>query len=335
MSSTHPSVTKPDPVCVTGANGFIGSWLVQTLLDHGYTTIHASIYPGSSSSHLLSLPKASRATILIHEADLLDARAISKAIEGCSGVFHVASPCSLDDPTDPYTELVEPAVNGTLNVLKAAKRFGVRRVVITSSISAMVPNPRWPEFKVMDESSWTDVDYCKSRQKWYPVSKTLAEKAAWEFAESNGLDIVTILPSTCLGPILQPTLNASCAVLQQLLQGSKDTQEYHWLGAVHVKDVAKSQVLLFETSSVSGRYLCTNGIYQYGEFAHRVSTLFPEFNVHRFEGETQVGMVSCEDAAKKLIDMGMVFTSVDDAVRETVESLKSKGFLTCKSSKLV
>lgn len=114
------------------------------------------------------------------------------------------------------------------------------------------------------------------------MSKTLAEKAAWEFAEKNGIDVVAIHPATCLGPLLQPYLNASCAVLQQLLQGSKDPQEFHWLGAVHVKDVAKAQVLLFESPAASGRYLCTNGIYQFSEFAERVSKLFPKFPVHRF-----------------------------------------------------
>ena len=123
--------------------------------------------------------------------------------------------------------------------------------------------------------------FITSWQKWYPVSKTLAEKAAWEFAEKNGMDVVAIHPATCLGPLLQPALNASCAVLQQLLQGSEDTQEYHWLGAVHVKDVAKAQVLLFEIPTASGRYLCTNGIYQFGDFAARVSRLFPELPVHR------------------------------------------------------
>jgi nucleoside-diphosphate-sugar epimerase len=114
------------------------------------------------------------------------------------------------------------------------------------------------------------------------VSKTLAEKAAWEFAGRNGMDVVAIHPATCLGPLLQPALNASCAVLQQLLQGSRDTQEYHWLGAVHVRDVARAQVLLFETPTASGRYLCTNGIYQFGDFAATVSRLFPEFPLHRF-----------------------------------------------------
>jgi nucleoside-diphosphate-sugar epimerase len=85
-------------------------------------------------------------------------------VEGCQGVFHVASPCTLEDPKDPHKELVLPAVQGTLNVLEAAKRHGVRRVVLTSSISALVPNPSWPPHKPFDESSWTDLHYCESRQ---------------------------------------------------------------------------------------------------------------------------------------------------------------------------
>ena len=96
------------------------------------------------------------------------------------------------------------------------------------------------------------------------------------------MDVVAIHPGTCLGPLLQPGLNASCAVLQQLLEGSKDTQEYHWLGAVYIKDVAKAQILLFESPTASGSYLCTDGIYQFGDFADRVSKLLPEFPVRRF-----------------------------------------------------
>ncbi|VFQ60658.1 unnamed protein product [Cuscuta campestris] len=324
---------KPS-VCVTGANGFIGSWLIKTLLDRGYTAIHAAVLPGSDPSHLFRLPGASGpgVRLVVHEANVLDADAVSRAVEGCGGVFHVASPCTLEDPVDPQKELIEPAVDGTLNVLAAAKRFGVRRVVLTSSISALVPNLAWPSHKVFDESSWTDLDFCKSRQEWYPISKTLAEKAAWEFAKQNGLDVVAINPATCLGELLQPGLNASCAVLAQLLKGSEETHECHWLGAVHVKDVAKAQILLFETPNASGRYLCTNGIYQFGDFAERVSRLFPEFPVHRFSGETQPGLVACEDAARRLISLGMVFTPVEDAVRDTVESLRANGHLPPRNS---
>ncbi|KAF3959688.1 hypothetical protein CMV_015521 [Castanea mollissima] len=111
-------------------------------------------------------------------------------------------------------------------------------------------------------------------------------------------------------------------------EGSKDRQEYHWLGAVtvHVKDVAKAQVLLFETPA-SGTYLCTNGIYQLADFAHQVSILFPQY---RFNGETQPGLTACRGAAKRLIDLGLAFIPVEDAVQDTVESIKAKGFLNQK-----
>ncbi|KAI6678942.1 hypothetical protein NL676_039738 [Syzygium grande] len=296
--------TKSGAVLVSGANGFIGSWLVRALLDSGYATVRASVFPGTDASHLFSLPGASPSRLLLFEADVLDAPAVARAVDGCEGVFH-----------------------GTLNVLEAAKRSGVRRVVLTSSVCALVPNPGWPPYKPVDESSWTDLDYCKSRQKWYPVSKTLAEKAAWEFAEKHGLDVVAINPATCLGPLLQPGLNASSAVLLQLLQGSTDSQEFHWLGAVDVRDVVKAQVLLYETPAASGRYLCANGIYQFGDFAERVMKLFPEFPIHRFTGETHPGMAACEDAAKRLIDLGLSFTPLEDAIRDAVESFKARGYL--------
>nr|QKK82615.1 cinnamoyl-CoA reductase [Zanthoxylum armatum] len=319
--------SKKEAVCVTGANGFIGTWVVRTLLENGYSSINAAIYPGTDASHLFSIPGATNLNLHVYEANILDSAAISRAIEGCNGVFHLASPNTLDDPKNPEKELLIPAVQGTLNVLEAAKTFKVRRVVLTSSISAIVPNPSWPNGKVFDETSWTDLDFCKSHKIWYSMSKTLAEKAAWEFAEKNGVDVVAINPATSLGPFPQPYVNASGAVLQRLLEGSKDTQEHYWLGAVHVKDVAKAQVLLFESPAASGRYLCTNGIYQFAEFAEKVSKLFPEFPVHRFNGETQPGLVGCEKAAMRLINLGLVFTPVEDAVREAVESLKAQGYL--------
>ncbi|CAL5184082.1 unnamed protein product [Lathyrus oleraceus] len=324
---------REEVVCVTGANGFIGSWLVQTLLhkQNPHYTIHATIFPGSDPSHLFTLHPEAQSRITIFPVNILDSIAVYNAIQNCSGVFHVASPCTLEDPTDPQKELLEPAVHGTLNVLEASKRAGVKRVVLTSSISAMIPNPNWPENKPIDESSWTDVEYCSSRGKWYPVSKTKAEKAAWEFREKHdgdgGIDVVAIHPGTCLGPLLQKEMNASSAVLQRLMMGFKDTQECYWLGAVHVKDVASAHVLVYETPTAAGRYLCTNGIYQFSSFAKIVSQLYPHFPIHSFPDETQPGLTPCKDAAKRLIDLGLVFTPIQDAITEAAESLMAKGFL--------
>uniref|UniRef100_A0A1D1YAM4 Bifunctional dihydroflavonol 4-reductase/flavanone 4-reductase n=1 Tax=Anthurium amnicola TaxID=1678845 RepID=A0A1D1YAM4_9ARAE len=318
-------------VCVTGGNGFIGTWLVRALLERGYS-VTATYQPGTDPSHLRSLPGAEAAgRLLLRQADLQDASAMAEAVGGCRrGVFHVASPCTLEAPRNPERELLRPALLGTMNVLEAARQAGARRVVLTSSISAMVPNPAWAldhPGRVFDEDSWTDVDYCKSREKWYPVSKTQAEKTAWEYAEKHGLDLVSILPSTCLGPLLQPGLNASSAVIQQLLQGSNDTQEYHWLGCVHVRDVAAAQVLLLESPNASGRYFCTNGIYQFRDFAELVAKLCPGYPVHRFSEETQPGLVACQDAAKRLISLGLTFTPIEEAIKDSFTSLKEKGFL--------
>ncbi|RVX05832.1 Cinnamoyl-CoA reductase 2 [Vitis vinifera] len=132
-----------------------GAWL------HHHPRLHL---PRLRPSHLFSLPGAAAADIVVYEADLLDAEAVARAVEGCTGVFHVASPCSLEDPKDPEKELLMPAVEGTKNVLEAARRFQVRRVVLTSSISALVPNPSWPPNIPFNETSWTDLHYCKSRQ---------------------------------------------------------------------------------------------------------------------------------------------------------------------------
>lgn len=267
-------------VLVTGGNGFIGSWIVRILLARGYA-VTATYQPGTDAAHLLALDDE---RLLLLPADLLDAGAISAAAAaggGCrAGVLHVASPCTLADPRDPQAELVEPAVRGTLHVLEAARGAGARRVVVTSSISAMVPNPGLAAGELVDERSWTDMEFCKARGKWYPVSKTLAERAAWEYAARwPGFELATILPSTCLGPLLQPTLNASSVVLQRLLQGSTDDQADYWLGAVHVRDVAAAHLLVFESPSAAGRFLCAESVLHREGVVRILAKLFPEYPV--------------------------------------------------------
>lgn len=150
-------------------------------------------------------------------------------------------------------ELLDPAIKGTMNVLTAAKEAGVRRVVLTSSISAVTPSPNWPGDVAKTEECWTDVEYSKQKgvregfqffifilfvffffsgcvlsvcvfvcveQLWYPLSKTLAEKAAWDFAKENDLDVVVVNPGTVMGPVIPPRLNASMVMLVRLLQGN-------------------------------------------------------------------------------------------------------------------
>ncbi|XP_059076101.1 phenylacetaldehyde reductase-like isoform X3 [Cryptomeria japonica] len=114
-------------------------------------------------------------------------------------------------------QLMDPGIKGTLNVLEAAHKAKVKRLVLTSSVSAFVPNPKWPADTPLDETSWTDIDYCKQNGIWYPVAKTLVEKVAWEFSKEKGLDVVAINPRTTLGPILSPDFNASLAMIVRLV----------------------------------------------------------------------------------------------------------------------
>eukprot|EP00252_Welwitschia_mirabilis_P005929 TRINITY_DN16519_c0_g1_i1.p1 TRINITY_DN16519_c0_g1~~TRINITY_DN16519_c0_g1_i1.p1 ORF type:complete len:324 (-),score=40.41 TRINITY_DN16519_c0_g1_i1:95-1066(-) len=319
---------KEKVVCVTGGSGFIGSWIVRLLLEGGYT-VHATVENLSDPDETQHLKALSGAENRLHlfQLNVLDFDAFSAAVNGCQGLFHLASPCTLEKPRDPQAQLIDPAVKGTLNALEASRRANVKRVVLTSSISSMVPNPNWQANTVIDENSWTDIEYCKRDEIWYPVSKTLAEKAAWDYAKTHNMDIVTILPSTCLGPLLQPRLNTSSAVLLDLLQGSQNTQSNYWLGCVHVQDVAKAHILLYETPSASGRYLCSNGIIHFSDFADIVARLCPGYPVHRFTEETQPGLKRCPDAAKKLIGLGMQFISIEQAISESIASLKERGFL--------
>ncbi|KAI5679750.1 hypothetical protein M9H77_00977 [Catharanthus roseus] len=319
---------REEVVCVTGGSGFIGSWLLRLLLDRGYT-IHATVKDlkdEKETKHLLALEGA-ESRLRLFQIDLLNYDSIVAAMTGTTGVFHLASPCIVDKVDDPENELLAPAIKGTINVLTAAKQLGVRRLVVTSSISAIVPSPNWPADRVKNEECWADEEYCKQKEIWYALSKTLAEKAAWEFAKEKGLDIVVVNPGTVMGPVLPPTLNASMLMILRLLQGCTDTYEDVFMGSVHVKDVALAHIMVYENTSATGRHLCVEAISHYGDFAAKVAELYPEYNLPRLPKDTNPGLLRTKDGAKKLMDMGLQFIPMEQIIKDAVESLRSKGFI--------
>nr|GMD64740.1 cinnamoyl-CoA reductase 1-like [Ipomoea batatas] len=150
-------------VCVTGASGYIASWIVKFLLQRGYIVKATVRYPDDpkKTEHLLSLEGA-KERLHLFKADLLEEGSFDSVVEGCEGVFHTASPF-FHNVTDPQAELIDPAVKGTLNVLgSCAKTPSVQKVVVTSSIAAVAYNgkPRTPEV-VVDETWWSGADFCK------------------------------------------------------------------------------------------------------------------------------------------------------------------------------
>ncbi|XP_010551176.1 PREDICTED: cinnamoyl-CoA reductase 1 [Tarenaya hassleriana] len=322
------AMEEREVVCVTGASGCSGSWLVHLVLRRGYS-VHATVknlQDEKETKHLEALEGADT-RLRLFQMDLLQYDTVSAAIGGCSGVFHLASPCIVDEVQNPQEQLLDPAIKGTMNVLMAAKEAGVRRVVVTSSISAITPSPKWPADKIKDEECWTDEDFCKQNGLWYPLSKTLAEKAAWKFAEQSGLDVVVVNPGTVMGPVIPVNLNASMVMLLRLLQGCTETYENFFMGLVHFKDVALAHILVYENPSAKGRHLCVEAISHYGDFVAKVAELYPHYNIPKLPRDTQPELLRAKNASKKLMGLGLEFIPMDQIIKEGVESLKSKGFI--------
>ncbi|KAI9078259.1 hypothetical protein K1719_039761 [Acacia pycnantha] len=264
-------------VCVTGASGYIASWLVKLLLHRGYTVKATVRDPNDPKKvdHLLNLDGAKERLHLI-KANLLDEGSFDPVVEGCEGVFHTASPFYLD-VKDPQAEMLDPAVKGTLNVLKSCVKFpSVKRVVLTSSIAAVAYNgkPRTPEV-VVDEAWFSDPDICRASQLWYVVSKTLAEEAAWKFTKENNIDMVAINPAMVIGPLLQPTLNTSAAAILNIINGAQTFPNMSF-GWINVKDVANAHIQAFEVPSANGRYCLVERVAHYSEVVKILRELYPQ-----------------------------------------------------------
>ncbi|KAL9169931.1 hypothetical protein ABFS82_04G111000 [Erythranthe guttata] len=310
-------------VCVTGAGGFIASWLVKQLLEKGYTVRGTVRNPEDpKNSHLRELDGAEERLILC-KADLNDYESLRAAINGCDGVFHTASPVT-DDPE----QMVEPAVNGAQNVIRAAAETKVRRVVLTSSIGAVYMDPNRHPDKVVDETCWSDLDFCKATKNWYCYGKAVAEKAAWDSAKELGVDLVVLNPVLVLGPLLQPTVNASVLHILKYLTGSAKTYVNSVQAYVHVEDVATAHILLFENPAATGRFLCAESVLHRGDVVEILSKFFPEYPIPtKCSDEKNPRKKPYKFSNQKLKDLGLEFTSVKQCLYDTVKSLQEKGHL--------
>ncbi|KAK1288830.1 Cinnamoyl-CoA reductase 1 [Acorus calamus] len=272
--------------------------------------------------HLKSLEGADERLVLC-KADLTDLKAVRTAIDGCHGVFHTASPVT-DDPE----EMVEPAVNGARNVVKAAAEAGVRRVVFTSSIGAVYMDPNRGSDVVVDESCWSDLDFCKNTKNWYCYGKAVAERAAWETAEEKGVDLVVVNPVLVLGPLLQPTVNASIVHVLKYLTGSAKTYANSIQAYVDVRDVALAHVLVFETPSASGRYICAESVLHRGDVVDILVKLFPEYPIPtKCSDEVNPRKKPYKFSNQKLKDLGLDFIPIKQSLYDTVKCLQEKGHL--------
>ncbi len=253
---------KNKHVMVTGANGYLASWIVKELLEQG-TTVHAAVRNPDNDQkigHLKKIAQKASGKLKFFKSDLLQEDSYMDAMKGCEIVFHTASPF-ITDVKDAQKELVDPALLGTKNVLHSANKVEeIKKVVLTSSCAAIFTDAT--ECKaapngMLNESIWNKTASLSYQPYYY--SKTLAELKAWEIAENQDRwQLITINPSLVLGPPLNPlaTTSESFNILKQLGDGTfKSGAPKLGIGVVDVRDVASAHIKAASNPNATGRYI--------------------------------------------------------------------------------
>ena len=333
-------------VLVTGATGFIAGHAIEELIKSGHEvrgTVR-SLRDPARVAHLRSLAEALGGRLELVEADLSKDAGWEAAATGQEYVLHMASPFPASPPRD-EAELVRPAVDGTLRVLRASARAGVRRVVMTSSLSAITSGRQPGEVRRRTEEDWGDL----GRSAPYAKSKTLAERAAWDFvADHPELELVVINPGLVLGPLQHAATGTSVALVRRLLNREIPAVPELGFAPVDVRDVARAHVLAVEVPGAAGnRYICAGSNVWFGDMArilgeefgsrgYRVPTrrmpYWMLWTVGRFDREVRLGLdfvgsaeqVSADKARREL---GWSMRSVRETLADTGRSLIEHGIV--------
>ncbi|MCC7119271.1 MAG: aldehyde reductase [Anaerolineales bacterium] len=249
------------PILVTGASGFIAIHTIAQLLQKGYAVRGTlrSLAKEAEVREAISRLGQDPASALFVSANLNQDAGWREALENVATVLHIASPFPLDEPED-EDELIKPAVEGTLRVLRFAHEAGVKRVVQVSS-NAAVSAGHTAENRTFTEADWSIVE---NKIGAYSKSKTLAERAAWEFihgAENkNKMEMVAINPPFVLGPVPNKNYNTSSELIRTLLLGQTPGTARIKMAVVDVRDVATAIISAMEVEEANGkRFLVSAG----------------------------------------------------------------------------
>jgi len=254
-------------VLVTGATGFIAQHCILQLLEAGYrvrgtarSQQGADSIAGTLSPHLNAPARGQLDTHLqTVVADLNNDHGWDEAVAGCRSVLHIASPIPRVPPKN-ENDLIEPAREGTMRVLRAAHRANVERVVLTSSLAAVLYGH--DRNRVFTENDWSNID--DRRIGAYEKSKTIAERAAWDYMSSLGsistMSLVTINPGLVMGPVLSSDWGTSGEIVKKILDRDFPAIPDINYACVDVRDVASAHVAALTTADAAGqRFLCANG----------------------------------------------------------------------------
>ncbi|XP_071913534.1 dihydroflavonol 4-reductase-like [Coffea arabica] len=324
------SAAAKGTVCVTGAAGFIGSWLVMRLLERDYVVRATVRDPGNMKKvkHLLDLPKAST-HLTLWKADMTEEGSFDEATQGCEGVFHVATPMDFDSK-DPENEIIKPTINGALNIIRSCvKAKTVKRLVYTSSAGTV--NVQEHQRPVYDETNWSDLDFIYSTKMtgWmYFVSKLLAEKEAWEVSKQSNIDFISIIPTLVVGPFIMPTFPPSLITALSLITGNEAHYSIIRQGQfVHVDDLCEAHIFLYEDPTAEGRYICSSHDATIHDLAKLIAEKWPEYSIPELKGvDKDIPVVSF--SSKKLVGKGFQYKyTLEDMFRAAIDTCREKGLL--------
>jgi nucleoside-diphosphate-sugar epimerase len=248
-------------ILVTGGSGFVGSHCILQLLATGHhvrTTVRNLKREGEVRAMLKEGGAKPGDRLSFFATDLENDVGWPQAVAGCEYVLHVASPLPPNMPKR-EDELIVPAREGTLRVLRAARDAGVKRVVLTSSFAA-IGYGRPPRKTPFNETDWTDLN--GDGVYAYVKSKTLAERAAWDFIanQGGGLELSVVNPVGVFGPVLGPDYSASILLVQRLMDGAIPGVPRLYFGVVDVRDVADLHIRAMTHSAAKGeRFLAVAG----------------------------------------------------------------------------
>ena len=333
---------------VTGGSGFLGAHCILRLLDAGYR-VRTTVRSLSREAEVRAMLKTGGAepgeALTFVAADLLSDAGWADAVKGCPYVLHVASPFPSITPKD-ENELIIPARDGALRVLRAAREAGVKRVVMTSSFAA-IGYGHQPSAAPFTEETWSDLS---SPLRAYVKSKTVAERAAWDFIANEGgaLELSVVNPVGILGPALGPDLSSSILMVSQLMRGALPRIPRISFGVVDVRDVADLHLLAMTNPAARGeRFIATSGMLSLlegarwlktnmGAVAGKVATKpFPDWvlrmaaivNPMARQVVSDLGKVRASTSEKARRVLGWQPRSVEDTLRATVDSLVGLGLV--------
>uniref|UniRef100_A0A5B7BFN5 Dihydroflavonol 4-reductase n=1 Tax=Davidia involucrata TaxID=16924 RepID=A0A5B7BFN5_DAVIN len=316
--------------CVTGGTGFIAAYLVKSLLEKGHT-VRTTIRDPENVEKVGFLWELSGAKerLKLMKADLMVEGSFDQAIEGVDGVFHTASPVLVPHDHNIQATLIDPCIKGTLNVLSSCvKASSVKRVVLTSSCSSIRYHDDVQQISPLNESHWSDLEYCKRYNLWYAYAKTIAEKEAWKIAEESGIDLVVVNPSFVVGPLLAPQPTSTLLLILAIVKGLRGEYPNTTVGFVHIDDVIAAHILAMEESKASGRLICSSSVAHWSEIIEMLRTKYPSYP---FEDKcsSQKGDNNPHSMdSSKIVKLGLpALKTLSQMFDDCIKSFQDKGFL--------